>query len=324
MKLVDNKSYDISKVLNAKLKDLYISTICHNSGFNERTLYRAKKGGRVRAQSVKTIAKALGCAPEDLLNQNDVCWLSTRNASLKNPAAINIHASLFEFIDDVVAAAGLLSNKPDQSDLELSIDFKATSLRLELYQLESGIKNYWSVKAGYPDDNGITYIESNDSAELQVELAVERLHTSVTDKLIINGIKQFSYCHKPGWLVVFHKFKPNDFESYIGEQHFLNAEDFQATLNEWLLDNSLTDVNGEEGGIALSVDQKELGWNVALLSRANFGPGGGVVESAIPANFARRMITEIRSKDKAIGCISNPKYGTKLKFGPCKQSVSTY
>ncbi|AAV81482.1 helix-turn-helix domain-containing protein [Idiomarina loihiensis] len=324
MKLADNKSYDISKALNARLKGQYHSAICYEGSFSERTLIRAKQGEPVRAKSVKAIAKALDCEPEDLLNQNDVCWLSTRNASLTNPAAINIHASLSEFIDGVIAAAGILSYKLDQSDLEISIDFKATSLSLELCQLESGIKNYWSVKAGYPDDTGITYIESNDSAELQLELAVERLRMSVTDNVTINGIKQFSYCHKPGWLVVFHKFKPNDFESYVGEQHFLNAEDFQATLNEWLQGNNITDVNGEEGGVAISVDKKELGWNVALFNRANFGPGGGVVEAAVPPNFAKKLTTEIRSKDKSISCISNPECGSKLKFGPCKQSVSTY
>ena len=322
MKLSDNKSYDISKALNVKLKGKLNKSIVGK--ISERTLIRAKQGIPVSAYSVKHIASELGCQPEDLLNQNDVCWLSTRNASLTNPAAINIHASLSEFIDGVIAAAAILSYKLDQSDLELSIDFKATSLRLELRQLESGIKNYWSVKAGYPDDTGITYIESNDSAELQLELAVERLRMSVTDNVIINGIKQFSYCHKPGWLVMFHKFKPNDFESYVGEQHFLNAEDFQATLNEWLQGNKLTDVNSEEGGVAISVDKKELGWNVALFSRANFGPGGGVVEAAIPPNFAKEITTEIRSKDKPISCISNPECGSKLKFGPCKQSVSTY
>lgn len=234
MKLADNKSYDISKALNAKLKDQYISAICHNSGFSERTLIRAKKGVLIRAQSVKAIAEALACEPEDLLNQNGICWLSTRNASLKDPAAIDIYASLSKFIDGVVAAAGILSNKLDQSDLELSVDFKATSLCLELTHLKSGIKNLWSVKAGYPDDSGITYIKSNDSAELQLELGVDRLRRCVTDNVIINGIKQFSYLHKPGWLVMFHKFKPRDFESYVGEQHFLNAEDFQATFNKWL------------------------------------------------------------------------------------------
>jgi|GEM_PF-2379233 len=324
MKLADNKSYDISKALNAKLKDQHTSAICHNSGFNERTLYRAKKGDRVRAQSVKAIAKALGCEPEDLLNQNDVCWLSTRNASLTNPAAINIHASLSEFIDGVIAAAGILSYKLDQSDLELSIDFKATSLSLELCQLESGIKNYWSVKAGYPDDSGITYIESNDSAELQLELGVERLRRCVTDNVIINGVKQFSYLHKPGWLVMFHKFKPNDFESYVGEQHFLNAEDFQATFNKWLSGNNVTDVNSGEGNLVLSTDQKELSWNAIEFYRANFGPGGGIIEASVPASLAKKVVSQIRSGEKQVNCIADSKVAVVRELGPCEQSVSTY
>jgi len=324
MKLADNKSYDISKALNAKLKDQYISAICHNSGFDQRTLFRAKKGDRVRAQSVKAIAEALGCEPEDLLNQNDVCWLSTRNISLTNPAAINIHASLSEFIDGVIAAAGILSNKLDQSDLELSIDFKATSFRLELRQLESGIKNYWNVKAGYPDDNGITYIKSNDSAELQLDLGIERLRRCVTDNVIINGVKQFSYLHKPGWLVMFHKFKPNDFESYVGEQHFLNAEDFQAAVNKWLSGNNVTDVNSSEGNLVLSTDQKELSWNAIEFYRANFGPGGGVIDASVPASLAKKIVSQIRNEEKQVNCIADSNVRVVRQLGPCKQSVSTY
>lgn len=324
MQLADNKSYDISNALNAKLKGQYVSAVCHNSGFDQRTLYRAKKGDRVKAQSVKAIAKALDCMPEDLLNQNDVCWLSTRNASLTNPAAINIHASLSEFIDGVIATASILSNKLDQSDLELSIDFKATSLCLELTHLKSGIKNYWSVKAGYPDDNGITYIESNDSAEIQVELGVERLRRCVTDNVIINGVKQFSYLHKPGWLVMFHKFKPNDFESYVGEQRFLNAEDFQAALNKWLSSNNVTDANSGEGNLVLSTDQKELSWNAIEFYRANFGPGGGVIEASVPSSLANKIVSQIRSREKKINCIADLEVGEARQFGPCKQSVSTY
>lgn len=324
MKLADKKSYDISKALNARLKDQYIEAICHNSGFDKRTLFRAKKGNRVRAQSVKGIADALGCKPEDLLNQNDVCWLSTRNASLTNPAAINIHASLSEFIDGVIASAGILSNKLDQSDLELSIDFKATSLRLELRQLESGIKNSWTVKAGYSDDTGITYIESNDSAELQLELAVDRLRRCVTDNVIINGVKQFSYLHKPGWLVMFHKFKPNDFESYVGEQHFLNADDFQATFNKWLSDNNVTDVNHGDGNLVLSTDEKGLSWNAIEFYRANFGPGGGVIEASVPASLAKKIVSQIRSEEKQVNCITDSNVRVVRQLGPCKQSVSTY
>lgn len=324
MKLADSKSYDISRALNAKLKGQYQSAICHNSGFSERTLIRAKKGDPVRAQSVKAIAEALECEPEDLLNQNDICWLSTRNASLKNPAAIDIYASLSKFIDGVVAATGILSNKLDQSDLELSIDFKAASLRIELCQLESGIKNYWNVKAGYPDDNGITYIESNDSAELQLELGVERLLRCVTDNVIINGIKQFSYLHKPGWLVMFHKFKPNDFESYVGEQHFLDAEDFQATFNKWLSGNNVTNVDSGDGNIFLSTDEKELNWNAIEFYRANFGPGGGVIEASVPANLAKKIVSQIRSGEKQVNCIADSKAGVVRELGPCEQSVSTY
>ena len=322
MKLSDNKSYDISKALNVKLKGkLNKSIVGKISG---RTLIRAKQGIPVSAYSVKHIASELGCQPEDLLNQNDVCWLSTRNASLKTPSAINIHASLSKFIDGVIAAAGILSNKLDQSDLELSIDFKATSLRLELYQLESGIKNYWDVKAGYPDDSGITYIKSNDSAELQLELGVERLRRSVTDNVIINGVKQFSYLHKPGWLVMFHKVKPNDFESYVGEQHFLSTEDFQATFNKWLSGNNVTDVNSGAGNLVLSTDQKELNWNAIEFYRANFGPGGGVIEASVPASLAKKIVAQIRSGEKQVNCIADSKAGVVRELGPCEQSVSTY
>jgi hypothetical protein len=324
MKLSDSKSYDISKALNARLKGQYHSAICHEGHFSERTLIRAKKGEPIRAQSVKAIANALRCEPEDLLSQNDVCWLSTRNASLTNPAAINVHASLSKFIDSVIAAAGILSYKLDQSDLELVIDFEATSFGLELRQLESGVKNYWSVKAGYPDDTGITYLESNDSAEIQIELGIERLRRCVTDNVIINGVKQFSYLHKPGWLVMFHKFKRNDFESYVGEQHFLNEEDFQAAFNKWLLSNNVTDVGSGEGSLLLSTDQKELTWNAIDFYRANFGPGGGIMCASVPASLAKKIVSQIRSDEKKVTCIGDSNVREVRQFGPCKQSVSTY
>lgn len=324
MKLLDTKSYDISTALNVKLKGQYHSAVCENGRFSERTLIRAKKGIPVSAQTVNFIASALGCQPEDLLKQNDICWLSGHNANLTNPAAINIHASLSEFIDGVIATAGILSNELEQNDLELSIESNGTVLRIELTHLKSGVTDYWNVRPGYPGDNGITYVESSESAELQLGLEVERLRRCVTDNVIINGVKQFSYLHKPGWLVMFHKFKPNDFESYVGEQHFLNAKDFQATFNKWLSGNNVTDVNRGEGNLVLSTDQKELSWNAIEFYRANFGPGGGTIEASVTASLAKKIVSQIRSGEKQVNCIADSKVGVVRELGPCEQSVSTY
>lgn len=324
MRLEARTSYNISAALNAKMKGQYLSAVCYDGGFSERTLLRARAGTPISAQSVKAIAQALDCKPEELLERNGICWISAHNADLNNPAALNLHTSLSKFTDGVIAVAKLFSEELDQSDIELSIVINGTALKLELTQLVSGVKSYWNVRPGYPSERGIDYIESSESADFQIELVVEHLRRSVTDKIIINGVKQFSYTHKPGWFVMFHKFKPNEVESYAGEQHFVRAQDFQSALNDWLSRNKVSEAHDCEGGAFLATPDEQGRWNAIQFNRANFGPGGAVHDASLPSKFAEQIIKDIQSQAKTVTCISALDTDDHRCLEPCEQSVKMY